>query len=86
LGCPIPSVLSAYSDPTFKRPEAYWGDQVAGDFFVQIEPQVPPVYYGKDYREIMTSILPDGIWKVVTGKMSAQNALDEVKATIASKL
>jgi lactose/L-arabinose transport system substrate-binding protein len=85
LGCPIPSILSTYSDPTFKRPEAYWGDQVAGNFFVQIEPQVPPVYYGKDYREIMTSILPDGIWKAVTGKMNAQSALDEVKVSIANK-
>jgi lactose/L-arabinose transport system substrate-binding protein len=85
LGCPIPSILSTYSDPTFKRPEAYWGGQVAGDFFVQVEPLVPPVYYGKDYREIMTSILPDGIWKAVTGKLNAQDALDEVKAAIANK-
>jgi lactose/L-arabinose transport system substrate-binding protein len=85
LGCPIPSLLNTYSDTTFKRPEVYWGDQVAGDFFVQVEPQVPPVYYGKDYREIMTSILPDGIWKAVTGKMNAQSALDEVKTAIANR-
>ncbi|MDR2479750.1 MAG: sugar ABC transporter substrate-binding protein [Treponema sp.] len=86
LGCPIPSLLTTYSDETFKKPENYWGGQVAGNFFTQIEPQVPPVYYGKDYREIMTSILPEGIWKAVTGKTGAQTALDEVKAAIESKL
>lgn len=85
LGCPIPSILSTYSDPTFQEPEPFWGDQVVGEFFTEVEPQVPPVYYGKDYREIMTSILPTGIWKAVTGEMDPQAALDEVKANIESK-
>jgi len=78
----IPSLMTSYDADVFKIRDPFYAGQTIGTLFCDIMNDIPEAYvYTAEYGEMNTLTAPE-ISKYLTGKQSAQKALDNAAAAI----
>ena len=81
----FPSLETAYADPYFLEPDAYYGGQPVRALFAQIVQETPDAgVYNADYQE-MNALMSEQIRRYATGQITAQQALATAAREIRSR-
>jgi lactose/L-arabinose transport system substrate-binding protein len=83
MGAPFPSLMSAYNDPAFKKPDEFWGGQLVGELLTQNEPKVPvKELVAMNWDQLMNNVLPEYLFQAVQKGADIQAILDKAKKAL----
>jgi len=75
----FPALLSAYDDPLFNEPSAYFGNQNISQLFIEAQKNIPLTFhYGANDTQI-TNFGSADIVQALSGTMTIQQALDDAQ-------
>jgi lactose/L-arabinose transport system substrate-binding protein len=82
-GAPFPTLMTAYQDPGFKKPEKFWGDQVVGELLTANEPKVPIKQLVVNNWAIMVqTVLSPYLFEAMKECVDIQAILDKAKKSL----
>lgn len=78
----FPSLETTYTDPFFKEPDPYFGDQPVRQLFTEVVKEIPEAgIYTADYQEMNSLLVPE-IQRFAIGDQSAEEALANAASAI----